>query len=75
MQPQVDFPLQKQGGANEQKATPCCSVSTFSAFRSIIVETDICGPPAVPAPLNVRLLCCLTAGNSVVRRGHRARIV
>ncbi len=32
---------------------------------------EICGPRAVPAPLNVSLfLCCLTAGNGVVRRGH-----
>jgi len=37
----------------------------------MVVETEICGPRAVPAPLNVRLfLCCLTAGNGVVRRGH-----
>lgn len=41
-------------------------LSTFS-LSIHIVDTDRCGPRAVPAPLNVRFLCCLTAGNVMLQ--------
>lgn len=73
-QPQT-FLTENLGGINKQEETPCRSMSTFWAIWSIIVSPDSCDPPAVPAPLNVRLLYSLrgTLVVKIKRDRERAR--